>query len=155
MGDTLSQSDIDKLLSETALSGAPGGSETMTEPHAGRTGASGGAGNIPPGSAPGPSDSDSNSKPPAHGLDPRLDRLLDLPLQVSVEVGRTRILVQDLLKLHKGSVVELSKLATEPLRVLVNGRHVADGEVVVVNDHFGVRLRNVADFARRIRALGA
>ena len=83
-----------------------------------------------------------------------LDVVLDIPLKVSVELGRTRILVQDLLKLHKGSVVELNKLAGEPLAVLVNNRVVAKGEVIVVNEKFGVRLTDIVSHAERIRQLG-
>lgn len=80
--------------------------------------------------------------------------VLDIPLKVSVELGRTRILVQDLIKLHKGSVIELSKVAGEPLEVLVNDRVVAKGEVIVVNEKFGVRLTDVVSHAQRIRQLG-
>src|SRR4051794_35419055 len=65
-----------------------------------------------------------------------LEFILDIPLKISVELGRTKILVQDLVKLHKGSVIELSKLAGEPLEVLVNERVVAKGEVIVVNEKF-------------------
>ncbi len=83
-----------------------------------------------------------------------LDFVLDIPLRVSVELGRTKILVQDLLKLHKGSVVELSKLAGEPLEVLVNDRVVAKGEVIVVNEKFGIRLTDIVSHAQRIRQLG-
>lgn len=80
--------------------------------------------------------------------------VLDIPLKISVELGRSRILVQDLLKLHKGSVVELTKLAGEPLEVLINDRVVAKGEVIVVNEKFGVRLTDVVSHAQRIRYLG-
>lgn len=83
-----------------------------------------------------------------------LDLILDIPLKVSVELGRTKILVQDLLKLHKGSVIELSKLAGEPLEILVNNRIVAKGEVIVVNEKFGVRLSDVVSHIQRIRQLG-
>lgn len=83
-----------------------------------------------------------------------LDFVLDIPLRVSVELGRTRILVQDLIKLHKGSVIELSKLAGEPLEVLVNDRVMAKGEVIVVNEKFGIRLTDVVSHTQRIRQLG-
>src|SRR5687768_16798653 len=72
-----------------------------------------------------------------------LDFILDIPLQVRVEVGRTRMLIQELLRLGKGSVVELNKLVGEPFEVLVNDKLVARGEVVVVNDRFGVRLTDI------------
>lgn len=84
-----------------------------------------------------------------------LDVILDIPLRVSVELGRTKILVQDLLKLHKGSVVELNKLAGDALEVLVNDKVVARGEVIVVNEKFGVRLTEIVDHDSRIRQLGA
>lgn len=83
-----------------------------------------------------------------------LDMVLDIPLRVSVELGRSRILVQDLLKLHKGSVVELNKLAGDSLEVLVNDKVVARGEVIVVNEKFGVRLTEIVDHDERIRQLG-
>lgn len=83
-----------------------------------------------------------------------LDLILDIPLKVSVELGRTKIVVQDLLKLHKGSVIELSKLAGEPLEVLVNDKVVAKGEVIVVNEKFGIRLTDIVSHAQRIRQLG-
>lgn len=86
--------------------------------------------------------------------DPQLQYVLDIPLKVSVELGRTKILVQDLIKLHKGSVIELSKLAGEPLEVLVNDKVVAKGEVIVVNEKFGVRLTDVVSSAQRVRQLG-
>jgi len=88
------------------------------------------------------------------GEDDRLDFLLDIPLKISVELGRTKLLVQDLIKLHKGSVIELTKMAGEPLEVLVNERVVAKGEVIVVNEKFGIRLTDVVSHAQRIRQLG-
>jgi flagellar motor switch protein FliN len=83
-----------------------------------------------------------------------VDFILDIPLRVSVELGRTKILVQDLLKLHKGSVLELNKLAGEPLEVLVNDRVVAKGEVIVINEKFGIRLIDIVSHSQRIRELG-
>lgn len=83
-----------------------------------------------------------------------LDFVLDVPLKITVELGRTRILVQDLLKLHKGSVIELSKQAGDPLEILVNDRVLAKGEVIVVNEKFGIRLTDVVSHAERIRQLG-
>ncbi len=80
--------------------------------------------------------------------------ILDIPLRVGVELGRTKILVQDLLKLHKGSVIELSKLAGDPLEVLVNDKVVAKGEVIVVNEKFGIRLTDIVSHHQRIRNLG-
>jgi len=83
-----------------------------------------------------------------------LEFILDIPLKVSVELGRTKILVQDLLKLHKGSVIELNKLAGEPLEILVNDKTVAKGEVIVVNERFGIRLTDIVSHVQRIRQLG-
>ena len=75
------------------------------------------------------------------GFDERgIDLLLDIPLEISVEVGRSRILVRDLLQLQEGSLVELDKLAGEPLDLYVNSRLIARGEAVVVNEKFGLRL---------------
>lgn len=82
-----------------------------------------------------------------------IDFILDLPLQVTVELGRTHILINDLLRLGQGSVVELSKLAGEPMEVLVNQKLVARGEVVVVNEKFGVRLTDVISPLERVEQL--
>lgn len=87
-------------------------------------------------------------------IEDSLNVILDIPLRVGVELGRTKILVQDLLKLHKGSVIELSKLAGDPLEVLVNDKVVAKGEVIVVNEKFGIRLTDVVSHQQRIRNLG-
>ncbi len=83
-----------------------------------------------------------------------IDLLLDIPLQVSVEVGRSRILVRDLLQLQEGSLIELDKLAGEPLDLYVNSRLIARGEAVVVNDKFGLRLTDVVSPSERIENLG-
>jgi len=83
-----------------------------------------------------------------------IDLLLDIPLEVSVEVGRSRILVRDLLQLQEGSLVELDKLAGEPLDLYVNSRLIARGEAVVVNEKFGLRLTDVVSPAERIENLG-
>lgn len=83
----------------------------------------------------------------------RLDMLLDVPLEVNVELGRTRMTIQDLLQLGPGSVIELDKVAGEPLDILVNGRLVARGEAVVVNDKFGVRITDIVSPQERIQRL--
>ena len=72
-----------------------------------------------------------------------LDFILDIPLQVTVELGRTKLLVKDILQLNQGAVVELTKLAGEPLDIFVNSKLVARGEAVVVNEKFGVRLVDI------------
>ena len=83
----------------------------------------------------------------------RIDLLLDIPLDISVELGRSRMSIQELLSLGPGSVIELDKLAGEPLDVMVNGRLVARGEAVVVNDKFGVRITDIVSPAERIARL--
>ena len=83
-----------------------------------------------------------------------LDFLLDVYLQVSVEVGRTRMTIQDLLQLGQGSVVELSKLAGEPLDVYINNRLVARGEAVIVNEKFGIRITDIISQSDRLESLG-
>jgi flagellar motor switch protein FliN/FliY len=84
-----------------------------------------------------------------------LDFILDIPLEVSVELGRAKILISDLLQLGQGSVIELTKLAGEPLEVLVNQKLVARGEVVVINDKLGVRLTDIISPAERVKQLGS
>lgn len=85
--------------------------------------------------------------------DVRLDVILDVPVTLSLEVGRTRLPIRSLLQLSQGSVVELDRAAGEPLDVFVNGTLVAHGEVVVVNEKFGIRLTDVISPAERIRRL--
>ncbi|BCX81583.1 flagellar motor switch protein FliN/FliY [Methylomarinovum caldicuralii] len=82
-----------------------------------------------------------------------LDVILDIPVTISMEIGRTRLSIRNLLQLNQGSVVELDRLAGEPMDVLVNGTLIAHGEVVVVNDKFGIRLTDVISPAERVRRL--
>lgn len=82
-----------------------------------------------------------------------IDFLLDIPLVVSVEIGRTKMLIKDLLQLGQGSVVEFDKLVGEPMEVLVNDKLIARGEVVVVNEKFGVRLTDISSPAERLKHL--
>ena len=96
------------------------------------------------------------SSPPAPAeasANRRLEMLLDVPLELSVEIGRTRMSIQELLSLGPGSVIELDKVAGEPLDILVNGRLVARGEAVVVNDKFGIRITDIVSPAERIARL--
>jgi len=86
---------------------------------------------------------------------PNLDFVLDIPLEVSVELGRAKILISDLLQLGQGSVIELTKLAGESLEILVNQKLVARGEVVVINEKFGVRLTDIISPAERVKQLGS
>jgi flagellar motor switch protein FliN len=85
--------------------------------------------------------------------DVNLDVILDIPVTISMEIGRTRISIRNLLQLNQGSVIELDRLAGEPMDVLVNGTLVAHGEVVVVNEKFGIRLTDVISPAERIKNL--
>lgn len=84
---------------------------------------------------------------------PELEVILDIPVSISMEVGRTSITIRNLLQLNQGSVIELDRLAGEPLDVLVNGTLIAHGEVVVVNEKFGIRMTDVISPAERIKKL--
>ncbi len=83
----------------------------------------------------------------------KLDGILDIPVVISMEVGRSQISIRNLLQLNQGSVVELDRVAGEPLDVMVNGTLIAHGEVVVVNDKFGIRLTDVISQTERIKKL--
>ncbi|CAN5445939.1 hypothetical protein BH10PSE17_BH10PSE17_07130 [soil metagenome] len=91
---------------------------------------------------------------PGAGNGQDLDLILDIPVQLTVELGRTRIPIKNILQLAQGSVVELDALAGEPMDVLVNGCLIAQGEVVVVNEKFGIRLTDVVTPSERIRRMG-
>lgn len=82
-----------------------------------------------------------------------MDFLLDVPLELTVQLGKTRMLIKDLLQLGQGSIVELEKLAGEPMEILVNNKLVARGEVVVVNEKFGIRLTDILSPTERIKQL--
>jgi flagellar motor switch protein FliN/FliY len=94
-----------------------------------------------------------DSRPVGDNSTPELDVILDIPVSISMEVGRTEIPIRNLLQLNQGSVVELDRLAGEPLDVLVNGTLIAHGEVVMVNDKFGIRLTDVVSQSERIQRL--
>jgi flagellar motor switch protein FliN/FliY len=85
--------------------------------------------------------------------DDSFDLLLDVPLKISVELGRTRLRIQELIELGQGSIVELERLAGEPVDILVNGRHIALGEIVIVNDRYAVRIVSVNSPADRVESL--
>ena len=85
--------------------------------------------------------------------DINMDVILDIPVTISMEIGRTMINIRHLLQLNQGSIVELDRLAGEPMDVLVNGTLIAHGEVVVVNDKFGIRLTDVISPAERVKKL--
>lgn len=83
----------------------------------------------------------------------KMELILDIPVTVAVEIGRTKMTIRNLLQLNQGGIVALDRLAGEPLDVIVNGTLVAHGEVVVVNDKFGVRLTDIVSKAERIKRL--
>jgi flagellar motor switch protein FliN/FliY len=90
----------------------------------------------------------------AGGAPKNIDFILDIPMNVAVFVGSTKMAIRDLLQLAQGSVIELDKLAGEPMEVMVNNKLVARGEVVVVNEKFGIRLTDVVSAAERVQQLG-
>ena len=102
-------------------------------------------------------DAGSSGSAPARGASPAsvqsLDFILDIPLKVTVELGRSKMAIREILQLAQGSVVELSKFAGEPLEVLVNEKLIARGEVVVVNEKFGIRLTDIISPVERIEQL--
>lgn len=137
-----------------ALGGADGGAAAAAAgaPAAAAAPASGTA----PGSAagaPAGAPVSTPGKPVANQPVQTLDFILDVPLKVTVELGRTKMMIRDILQLAQGSVVELSKFAGEPLEVLVNDKLVARGEVVVVNEKFGIRLTDIISPVERIEQL--
>jgi len=101
----------------------------------------------------------SNPQPPrapddrGKGKATNLDFILDIPFEVTVELGRTRMIVNDLLQLGQGSVIELNKLAGEPMEILVNQQLIARGEVVVINEKFGIRLTDIISPIERVEQL--
>ncbi|MGY6277678.1 flagellar motor switch protein FliN [Methylomonas sp. MgM2] len=97
---------------------------------------------------------DHPQKPQGNADEVKLDVILDVPVTMSLEIGRTKINIRNLLQLNQGSVVELDRFAGEPMDVLVNGTLVAHGEVVVVNDKFGIRLTDIISPSERVRKLG-
>jgi flagellar motor switch protein FliN len=84
----------------------------------------------------------------------KMELLLDLTLPVSIELGRTHLMISEILNLKRGSIVEFEKLASEPVDILINGKKMAEGEVVVIEKHFGIRITNLAEASDRIRGLG-
>ena len=87
------------------------------------------------------------------GREQRLDMVLDIPITLSMELGRTRMCIRDLLRLNQGSVVKLDRPAGEPLDILVNGCLIARGEVVVVNERFGIRITDIVSPEERVKRL--
>ena len=146
MADTppISQNDLDKLMSDDEGLAQDWGDPGPAMAPPGESGLSGGTHSFGPPAAP-PSSDGTAARP--------LDFILDIPLEISVELGRTRMVINDLLQLGQGSVVELSKLAGEPLEIFVNGKLVARGEVVVVNEKFGVRVTDIVSPMERVKSL--
>ena len=98
-------------------------------------------------------DGEEGQEPGNNGEPASLDLILDIPLTVTVELGRSKMLINDLLQLGQGSVIELTKLVGEPLEVMVNQKLVARGEVVVVNEKFGIRLTDIISPMERVQSL--
>jgi len=95
--------------------------------------------------------SDEGNRKSNEEVDINIDVILDIPVTIAMEIGRTRISIRNLLQLNQGSVVELDRLAGEPLDVIVNGTLIAHGEVVVVNEKFGIRLTDIISPSERIK----
>jgi flagellar motor switch protein FliN/FliY len=129
-GDT-DQDDIDAMMASAAAAEPAAPRAKMEE-----------FGSVPP-----------RSTTPVSLDGPNLDVILDIPVSISMEVGNTEITIRNLLQLNQGSVIELDRLAGEPLDVLVNGTLIAHGEVVVVNEKFGIRLTDVISPSERIKKL--
>ncbi|MET1078181.1 MAG: flagellar motor switch protein FliN [Pseudomonas sp.] len=126
-----SQDDIDAMMAQTSSPAEPSAPRAPMEEF---------------GSTP-------RSNLPVNLEGPNLDVILDIPVSISMEVGNTDITIRNLLQLNQGSVIELDRLAGEPLDVLVNGTLIAHGEVVVVNEKFGIRLTDVISPSERIKKL--
>jgi flagellar motor switch protein FliN/FliY len=131
-GDDAGQADIDALMNQGGGAAAPAAPRMAMEEF---------------GASPKPGNG------PVALEGPNLDVILDIPVSISMEVGSTEISIRNLLQLNQGSVVELDRLAGEPLDVLVNGTLIAHGEVVVVNEKFGIRLTDVISPSERIKKL--
>ncbi len=156
MADEAAQAPLDNVnLGDIGAALAAAGSQAPIDAQPGGPGAAmGGMGGAaaanPGGGAPaGAPMGGAKSAPPVQSL----DFILDIPLKVTVELGRTKMAIRDILQLAQGSVVELSKFAGEPLEVLVNDKLVARGEVVVVNEKFGIRLTDIISPVERIEQL--
>ncbi|MDR2198324.1 MAG: flagellar motor switch protein FliN [Deltaproteobacteria bacterium] len=138
----LTQHDLDRLMSDD-----PGLEQDWGDPGPAALPAAGDGASRDQASAFGP------PPPSLEGSSKPLDFILDIPLEVSVELGRAKMIINDLLQLGQGSVIELSKLAGEPLEIFVNGKLVARGEVVVVNEKFGVRVTDIVSPMERVKSL--
>lgn len=133
-GETVEEGTVSEITQESP-------SETSPEPET-------------PGMVESPKLEEFKEAAPKEGPYPDLEFILDIPLEVSVEIGRTKMIINDLLKLSQGSIIELNKMAGEPVEIFVNGKLMARGEVVVVNERFGVRLTEIISPQERIKKLG-
>ncbi len=141
---SMSQDEIDALINGTG--GSPSNAEVSIEPNQIQQ-------NIDNISFPDLDGmGDTNSILNGHS-DPKMELLYDLQLPVSIELGRTNMLIRDILRLGRGSVIEFDKLVSEPVDVLINGKKVAEGEVVVIDKHFGIRITTLVDPSDRLRSL--
>jgi flagellar motor switch protein FliN/FliY len=95
-----------------------------------------------------------DASPSKEEKEKKMDMLLDLTLPVSIELGRANVMIRNILDLRRGSIVEFEKLASEPVDILINGKKMAEGEVVVIEKHFGIRITSLVDTAERIKGLG-
>lgn len=126
--------------------------DTATHPGEKQLGANGTAG--PPSAESGSFEISQLGESAAAGGGENLDLLLDIPLEITIELGRTKMLINDLLKLGQGSVIELAKEAGDTLEILANNRLIAKGDVVVVNKKYGIRLTEVISPVERVEKLG-
>lgn len=132
------------------IDGTAGWAEALLEQQRATAGASDSAGGVFSGESPRPfSVGGGSSDSPTRDI----NMVLDIPVQLSVELGRTKVSIKHILQLGQGSVVELDAMAGEPMDVLVNGYLIAQGEVVVVNDKFGIRLTDVVTPSERLRRI--
>ncbi|HEY9187392.1 MAG TPA: flagellar motor switch protein FliN [Ignavibacteria bacterium] len=83
----------------------------------------------------------------------KIDMLLDLSLPVSIELGKTSMMIKDILELERGSIIEFDKMASEPVDILINGKKMAEGEVVVIDKHFGIRITSLTEPTERLRSI--
>lgn len=141
------QSEEDKMAAEWAAALAEAKPEAAAET------ASEVTGGVPEQAAPASFANFSQATPTTTGTGNDINMILDIPVQLTVELGRTRIPIKHILQLAQGSVVELDAMAGEPMDVLVNGYLIAQGEVVVVNDKFGIRLTDIVTPSERMRRL--
>jgi len=153
--DLAGDEDITKEVAETVTGDLPVEGDEDMGVTADMTALFGGAGDEGGVVEVSPAELDELAEPlPRDGKGRKIDLLLDVELDVTVELGRKIMVVEDILRLGKGAVIELNKLAGEPVDVLVNGKKLAEGEVVVVEDHFGVRLTHLLEPSERIKSLG-